>query len=96
MALPEFEIKHRIQASSPQKATACRDRCAAVLEDDGDVTVIASSQAQASRAYEVLGVDTAAKTPFKERTEAKDEKEAESNVVGSSKTRVVNEVRVAV
>jgi hypothetical protein len=88
-------LTFRIDTTSTQKATALRDKCADYLAEDDQVTVIHAGMAQDTQTFEVVGVDTAGKKPFKERTEAKDEDEAEAKVVGGSKTMVVAEVRRA-
>lgn len=90
-----FDLSHRIDVGSVQKATAVRGKVAELLEDDPDVVLINSAQSQQSLTFEVLGVDTAGNKPFTERTEAKDKDEAAAIVVNGSKTKVVAEVRQA-
>ena len=96
MTVTDYLLTFKLTTTSVQKATALREKAAALLAEDPDCKVISSAQAQDTHAYEVLGVDTAGRKPFKERTEAKDPEEAEAKVVGESKTKVVNDVRVAV
>lgn len=86
-------ITHRVQVPSTQKAIALRDRCARALDEDEDATLISSSMAPDTTTFTVTGVDTASKEPFKERVEAKDAEDAGVQAVGSSKTRIVAEVR---
>lgn len=78
-----------VDVSSVQKATALRDKTAAWLDEDEDVTVTTQSMAPHGRPFFVAGVDTNTKEPFKERVEAADEQAATKQVVGTSKTRVV-------
>lgn len=86
-------LTYLIEVPSIQKATAVREKCADYLAKDDQVEVVSSSQAQTTHRFEVLGVDTTSKRPFKEQTEAKDAEQAEANVIGSSKSKVAAEVR---
>ena len=91
----EFLLTYKLSTTSPQKAALLRDRAADWLNEDPEVTVTSSSSSQVTRSFEVIGVDTSNKKPFKERTEAKDEEEAVVNVVNADKAKVVAEVRAA-
>jgi hypothetical protein len=87
-----YVITHEIEASSVQKATAMRDKCAAYLEDE-DVRVIHSNVGAQGRRFKVVGVDVAGKAPFCEEVQAED-REAAAKQVASS-TKVVAEVTPA-
>lgn len=93
-----FTLTHRIETTSSQKATAMRDKCAAYLDEDNDVTVINSAMAQDSRQYVVLGANTLTKEPWRKTVEATDEETAKKVAVGSDapKAQVVVEVRTGV
>lgn len=85
-------ITHLVEVPSTQKATALRDKCAALLEEDADTTVITSNGSTNARSYRVVGVDTTSKKPFGEVVEADDPEGAAAQVVDGSKDRVVAEV----
>ena len=89
----DYILSHKIATTSSQKAAALRDQLAALLDEDDNVTVINSSMAQVTQTYDVIGVDTSSKKPFRESIEAKDEEDAEARVVGKSQSKVVSEVR---
>jgi len=82
-----------VEVSSLQKATALRDKAAAWLEEDPDVSVFNQTMSPISRQFTVVGVDVAGQVPFVEVTEAQDEDDAKAQVIGKSKTKVVAEVR---
>lgn len=89
-----FTITHKIEASSVQKATALRDKCAEYLKADADVKVVGSAMSPVSHRFKVVGVDITGKEPFAEDVEADSADAARAKV--ASKTRVVAEVRVQV
>lgn len=76
---------HHVKVSSIQKATALRDRQAAVIEEDKDAKLLNSSMNKATRAFNVVGVDVNSKQPFTERVDAVDEAEAKTQVESKSK-----------
>jgi hypothetical protein len=89
-----FTLSFRVDASSSQRAVVLRDRLAALLEDEDEVTLISASQAQDSSTYTVTGVDTATKEPFADTVEASDADAAREAV--ATKTKLVAEARPAV
>lgn len=81
-----------VEVASTQKATALRDKLAAELDADTDVTLTHQSMAQRSARFKVIGVDVATKSPFAETVEAADADDAKQQAIGNSKTRIVAEV----
>lgn len=82
-----YDLTHRIEAETPQKATALRDKLASLLDEDEDTTLINSTSVQALTTYTVKGVDTKTSKPFEQEVEAESAELAEQQVV--SKTRIV-------
>jgi hypothetical protein len=94
--VPEFTLTYRIEASSVQKATAVRNKCAALLEETEGVEVRLSSMGRSMPDWNVIGVDTTSKQPFTEKVEAETEEAAKEKVEATKKaTKVVAEVRRA-
>lgn len=85
--MPTFDITHRVECDTPQKAVALRDRFAKEL----DVTVISSSMTQATSTFTVVGVDMKTQEPFSETVEATDPDDAKAKV--ETATKRVAEVR---
>lgn len=78
-------LTHRIEVPSMQKATAMREKCAALLDEDDDVTVINSMASKESKTFTVVGVDSKSKEPFEETVEAEDEEDARAQVATETK-----------
>jgi len=55
----QYDLRHRIQADTDQKAVAVRDRIAKLLEEDEDVNLVQTDHAQVNRVYTVKAYDTA-------------------------------------
>lgn len=87
------DLTYRIDTSSIQKATALRDKLAELLNGDEEVAVVHQGSSQVTDTYEVIGVDTATKQPFRELVEAKSEEDAEAQA--ETGDRVAADVRRA-
>lgn len=87
------DLVHRVEVASIQRATALRTKIDKLLAEEDGCTTVQSSQARSLRDYKVIGVDTRTSQPFDELVEAEDAEDAQSKVIGSSKTKVVAEVR---
>lgn len=86
-------LNFRVDVDSTQKLTALREKLAAELADDPDVSLIDTNSACDTQTFRVIGVDTSTKEPFNVTVEATDKDDATAQVVGSSKTKIVAEVR---
>lgn len=75
-------LRHSIEVASVQKATALREKLAAVLEGEEDVALVATDQARETRTFTVYGVNVEKREAFTEHVEATTEDEAQEKVAG--------------
>jgi hypothetical protein len=71
--MPVYTAGFVVRVATPAKAAALRDKVAAYIQQDPDVTLISWSASRDQHTYTVWGVDTSTGESFTETKEADDE-----------------------
>lgn len=78
--MPVYSAAFQVEVATAQKAVALRDKVAAYIREDPEVTLIAWSAAREQRSYTVYGVDVSTRQPFQQTVTANDETSAAAAV----------------